>query len=406
MRLHLWGTDFRRSRAEARGRLFLAPETRAAVLKGLLEHGFSDVVYLATCNRIEFYTTASDYFHDTRRLWTKALRHLGLTEDDYYQGYHLEGKAAVRHLLRVASSLESLVVGEPQILGQLKDALAFSHANQITVHPSLDRCFEFAFSTAKKVRTTTRLGEKPVSVATLGLKHLEGLEAKFPLERVALVGRSPIMMIVAQWLQKNRPNVPLLWVNRSLDKLKEIPEAAAAEKMPLSDFISRPSSFSHLFTATSSREPLFGPEFFSQCAKRPLVFDFAEPPDVAPSAVPALLAEILQLEDLKEEAERNAEFRSAAVAESEIIIETALKQFCLDQKQAPLLRDFSQIEPHFVTEFEAAWQALVNDIAPETHERVRKWAEKLSKRHLHLSREHLKGVLRQITDPDAAVQEL
>jgi len=406
MRLHLWGTDFRRSTADTRSRLFVSPENRAAMLKGLLGHGFSDVVYLATCNRIEFYTTASDYFRDTRKLWTSALKTLGLNEEEYYQGYHLEGKAALRHLLRVASSLESLVVGEPQILGQLKDCLAFSHSQGIPVHPSLDRAFELAFATAKKVRSTTRLGEKPVSVATLGLIHLETLEKQYPLTKVALVGRSPIMTLVAQWLGKNRPSVPILWVNRSAEKLQDIPEALSAEKMPLSDFCSRPPAFSHLFTATSSRDPIFGGDFFRQCADRPLVFDFAEPPDVARSEVPAELAEILQLEDLKEEAQRNAEFRAQAVGEAEVIIETALKDYCLDQKEAPLLRDFGQIEPHFVKELESAWSLLAEDLAPETHERIRRWAEKLSKRHLHLSREHLKGVLRQITDPDVRAQEL
>ncbi len=406
MRLHVWGTDFRRMRAEARARLFLSQEQRGPVLKSLLDHGFSDLVYLATCNRIEFYTTASDYFRDTRKLWTKALRHLGLADEDYYQGYHLEGKAALRHLLRVASSLESLVVGEPQILGQLKEALAFSHANQIPVHASLDRAFELAFSTAKKVRTNTKLGEKPVSVATLGLQHLETLEKTNPLTQVALVGRSPIIILVAQWMQKNRPGVPVLWVNRSLEKLREIPEAATAMKMPLSDFLSTPPPFTHLFTATSSRDPLMGREFFRRAHVRPLVFDFAEPPDVARSEVPPEFAEVIQLEDLKVEAERNSVFRAQAVGEAEEMIETALKDYCLDQKEAPLLRDFSQIEPHFFKELENAWAGLASDLSPENQEKVRRWAEKLAKRHLHLSREHLKGVLRQITDPDARAQKL
>ena len=130
------------------------------------------MVYLSTCNRVEFYTTAKDHFQDTRSLWLACLAQFGLTEEDYYKGYHVEGKSAVRHLMRVASSLESLVIGEPQILGQLKEALNWTKEQGFPVDPSLEKTFNIAFETAKRVRSTTSIGEKPVSVATLGLQHL------------------------------------------------------------------------------------------------------------------------------------------------------------------------------------------------------------------------------------------
>lgn len=264
MRIHLWGTDYRRGSHELRKRLYLPVESRKAVLTRIASDGFNDLIYLATCNRIEFFTTASDPFCDTKHLWLKALEKLGIGEEGFYQGYHLEGKSAFRHLLRVASSLESMVIGEPQILGQLKEALRWSKDNGIPVDPSLERAFQLAFETAKRVRSETSICDKPVSVATLGLQYLQSHEQVFPLKRAVVVGRSPINLVVVQWLLKNRPECPIVWVNRTLDALKVFSESEKVQLMSLSDFLKQPSAFefSHLFTATSSLEPLFDVGFF------------------------------------------------------------------------------------------------------------------------------------------------
>src|SRR5690349_570087 len=101
MKLHLWGTDYRRSSSEFRRNLYVAPEERRRVLTEVAALGFKDLVYLSTCNRVEFYTTGEDYFRDTRPQWRKLLRFFNLHDDDFYKGYHLEGKSALRHLMRV-----------------------------------------------------------------------------------------------------------------------------------------------------------------------------------------------------------------------------------------------------------------------------------------------------------------
>ena len=105
-----------------RQKLYLDPGLRDEKLRALAKYGFQDLIYIYTCNRVEFYTTAPNYYTDTRSQWMQLLAHFGLGEEAFFRGYHLEGKSAVRHLLRVATSLESLVLGEAQILGQLKEA--------------------------------------------------------------------------------------------------------------------------------------------------------------------------------------------------------------------------------------------------------------------------------------------
>lgn len=398
MRLHVWGTDFRRSAGEQRRHLFIAPEDRSARLERLRALGFEDLVYLPTCNRIEFYTTAKDPFSDLRPQWVELLKSFGLPEEAYFQGYHLEGKAAVRHLLRVASSLESLVIGEPQILGQLKDALAAAGE----VHPSLKRVFQLAFETAKKVRSETSIAEKSISIATLGIQRMKSREREFPLKKIVVVGRSPISRIVLQWALAKRPDAEIVWVNRSLDKLAEYPEFERVKKLDLSQFLQTPEDFSHLVTATSSREPLFGASFFRKLnfAQR-MVLDFAEPIDVVDAhLVPGVT--VVKLEGLQEEALRNATERKRGVEEAEAIIDAALRSFCLQQKEAPLMKDFNEVEPSFEESFRMAWELIHKEIPDNYQPKVRKWAENLVKKNLHLSREHLRAVLRKVTDPEPA----
>jgi glutamyl-tRNA reductase len=407
MRLHLWGTDFRRGTAEMRGKLYFAPEEREKRIKELLSVGFADLVYLNTCNRVEFYTTAPDYFADTRKLWIRLLATFGMSEEEYYRGYHFEGKSAVRHLLRVACSLESLVIGEPQILGQLKEALSWTQAQGLPVDVSLLRSFNLAFETAKKVRAETSIGEKPVSVANLGLEHLQRMESDFALSRAVIVGRSPINLIVLQWLKKNRPNCELVWVNRTVESLAAYPESKFVSLKRLDEFLASPHSFSHMFTATASSEPLFDSRFFAKVPGRQLVFDFAQPPDVM---VPECDCEavVIHLEDLKDEAQQNAISRKVAVDESDCIIETALREYCLQQKQAPLMRGFSEVEPHFINELQRALGALGQDkeFPPELHPKIKRWAEKLVRKNLHSSREQLRMVLENVSLPASPMIEV
>lgn len=385
-----------------RQRLFLPVERRAELLRELQALGFEDLVYLHTCNRVEFFTTGRDFFTDSRPAWQALLRHLGLTDEDFYRGYHFEGKSAVRHLLRVACSLESMVVGEPQILGQLKDAVRFSQEHGLGPARPLARVFEFVFATAKAVRTETAIGEKPVSVASLALRQMQRELDLVPLKSVVLVGRSPMVQVILQWLRKNRPEVPVRWVNRHLDKLEGLPGSEATEKVTLADFLARPGDFSHLFTATASLEPLFDRAFFDALpAGQRRVFDLAEPSDVAAEAHESTRATIVSIADLSEEARQNQSQRQESIDRAQRMVDEALRDFVLSQKESPWLRDFSAVEGRLGSDLETALASLPADLSPELKDRVAVWAKKLQQRNLHASREHLRTMLRKFADDPA-----
>lgn len=404
MKLHLWGTDFHRSSADFRKQLVFAPEERGEKIKKLLKLGFQDVVYLSTCNRVEFYTTVGDYFTDSRPLWVKLLKEFNLPEESFYQGYHLEGKSAVRHLLRVASSLESLVIGESQILGQLKEALSYNRQQDLPIGISLEHSFMLAFETAKKVRTQTCLGEKSVSVVSLGFEHLEHAQEKIKLEKAVVVGRGSTSIAVINQLQKNYPQVPIVWVNRNREVLDKYSEGTRLEKLSLEEFLKNPPSFTHLFTATASMEPLFERSFFEKLPRCLVaIYDFAQPSDVG--KVNLELLEICRLEHLQKEAQQNRDVRAQSVYEAEKIIEEALRAHLLNQKEAPVLRDFSQIEEVFEEELKRAYAFIEQDFPLEYQANLKKLAEGIVRKNLHLSREHLRTVLRKVADigPDPVV---
>lgn len=397
MKIHLWGTDFRRSTGDFRRKLCLPVEQRAAKMRQLLALGFHDLVYLWTCNRIEFYTTAENHFVDLKPLWKKMLATLDLPEEAYYQGYHLEGKSALRHLVRVASSLESLVVGEPQILGQLKESVQWTKENHFPLDPSLDRMFQFAFEAAKRVRTETKIAEKPVSVASLGLRYFEECEPVLPAKKVVVVGRGPISQTVVQWFRKNRPQVPVHWVNRRRELIADLARGISPEvtTQSLGDFLRAPGSFSHLFTATSSLEPVFTKNFLNAIPQHALLFDFGEPHDVEKADCDC--AKVIHLEDLAEEACRNGLDRAGAVKEAEALIEQVLKDYILARKQAPILKEFSRIEANIEQLLIETFRLIENDFPETLHTDLKKLAEKLVKKNFHHSREHLRLVLREMT---------
>jgi glutamyl-tRNA reductase len=373
MRIHLWGTDFRRSNSDFRSQLYLSPENKQKALQDLYALGFDDLLYLNTCNRIEFYTTAPTHYADMRSQWLKLLKYFNLDEDNFYQGYALEGKSALRHLLRVSSSLESMVVGEPQILGQLKEALSWSLEQNFKIDISLQKNFKLAFEVAKRIRTETQLGSHPVSVTTLAIQKSLEKETQYPFENVVVVGRSPIQLQVLSWLTKNRPSAKILWVNRSLEKLEQYKEFSQIEKMSLEDFIKKPLKFSHLFSATSSKEIIFSKEFFKALEFKSLLIDLAEPHDIEENDF-----ETIRLQHLKELAQKNKSNRMQEIEKSEKIIEEALKQYFQSQKEAPLLKEFVKVE-----------NILIENLKSEL-------SEKSLKKVLHHSKIHLKQVLQDV----------
>ena len=169
MKLIALGINHNSAAVEVRERVAFAPEQVGEALSdACADVALDEVVILSTCNRTEIYAIASDNLtlsEKARQLlvWMANYHHLS-AEDLHESAYHFEAEDALQHMMQVASGLDSMVLGEPQILGQMKSAYAVAGESG-TVGSELGRVFPRVFSIAKKVRTDTAIGENPVSVA-------------------------------------------------------------------------------------------------------------------------------------------------------------------------------------------------------------------------------------------------
>ena len=164
MSLLALGLNHRTAPVEVRERVVFDPERLPLALQQLTTvDGVSEATILSTCNRTEIYCDAAHSANDNIATWLRDWHAIPAPEVDPYL-FSLADHEAVRHLLRVSSGLDSLVLGEPQILGQMKSAFEVARSHG-AVGTQLHRLFQHAFSVAKQVRTDTNIGANPVSVA-------------------------------------------------------------------------------------------------------------------------------------------------------------------------------------------------------------------------------------------------
>ncbi|MFH1698995.1 MAG: glutamyl-tRNA reductase [Candidatus Zixiibacteriota bacterium] len=267
------------------GELTIDTETRVEKLKKLKKlAGIDELVYLATCNRVEFIFTA------TNSTGVNAVRNKildfffqnkdsqSISPNDLYCKFGLE---SVRHLFSVASAINSLVIGEAQILGQVKDAYFYALENDL-VGDGLGRIFQQAFRVAKKIRTETEMGKKSVSMVSLVTSLIKDVVEKEGKVPVALIGVGEMSHKLADFLTKNDVS-DLVFVNRTVNNTQPFVEKYGGRAISLNDFLNSPPDVRIICTATSSPDPIFtrsSTENLLAQDKDLLLIDLAIPCDV------------------------------------------------------------------------------------------------------------------------------
>lgn len=303
----------------------IAPEMRVSKLEALkLSADLSELVYLATCNRVEFVFTTGETSHitDVRNrildFFFRDHKDVSFSPNDFYVKSGLE---AVRHIFTVASALDSLVVGEAQILGQMKDAYGFASDNALAGE-KLSRIFQHAFKVAKKVRTDTDLGKKSISMISLVtslIGEVIGQEGNIP---VALVGAGEMSHKLARFLT-GRNITNLLFVNRTVEKAEALAGQYGGRAVSLDDFLAQPPQVRIICTATSSPEPIFTTESAKQilASGGPVLFvDLAIPRDVALDNLVDNRVSLYNISDLKQISEQNRRQRFRDVDKAHEIV--------------------------------------------------------------------------------------
>ncbi|MFT4255814.1 MAG: glutamyl-tRNA reductase [Pseudoxanthomonas sp.] len=294
-----------------------------------------EAALLSTCNRTELYAVSDDADALTGWLATHAD---GL---DAYLYQHRD-EEAVRHLFRVATGLDSMVLGEPQILGQVKEAWALAREHG-ALGNRLDRLFQQSFAVAKRARTDTRVGANPVSVASAAVRLAQDSFARLSDSTVLLVGAGDTIELAARHLSEGKAK-RLLVANRTLAHAQELAERHGGYALPLSALDRHLAEADLVFSATASREPVIvhgqvAAALAQRKHKPMLLFDLAVPRDIDAAVADLRDAFLYTVDDLERAVEDNRRSRREAAGEAEAIIDLQVARF------AETLRASTRHEP-------------------------------------------------------------
>jgi glutamyl-tRNA reductase len=328
MPLHVLGINHHSAPLEVREKLAFPPETQADALTSLASRpGVTEAVLVSTCNRTEIYCHAEDMAAVRDWLGQEAARSgLDVAEHLYV---HSES-AAIRHAFRVASGLDSMVLGEPQILGQVKQSVRTA-AHSGTLGSTLNRLFQHTFSVAKEVRTQTAIGAQSISMSAAALKLAQNLFGDISRTRMLLIGVGEMVELAATYFVAQGPQSVVV-ANRTLARGEAFAERFSGTAIALEQLPERLHEFDIVITGTASTLPILGKGAFERALKarrsRPMfVVDFAVPRDVEPDASELEDLFLYTIDDLGAIVQDGAGQRQAAVSEAETIIERQVEAF-------------------------------------------------------------------------------
>jgi len=291
--------------------------------------GVEEVLVLGTCNRTEIYCLSSRAGRDQLLSWIHRTN--GIPEgqlDPYF--YSHEGEAATRHLVRVASGLDSLVLGETQILGQLKEAWQQAH-DAGSIGKVLDRLFQHTFAAAKAIRTRSGIGDHPVSVAYTAVVLARQIFGTLSSQTVMLVGAGEMVQLCGRYL-RDHGIARLLILNRSLQKAEELAAELDAtamtldrleEALPQADIlISSTASPEHVITRADVKAAL------RKRRHRPMfLVDIAVPRDIDPDVSGLKDVYLYTIDDLQQVVDENMQQRSEAARSALTEVDEAVTSF-------------------------------------------------------------------------------
>ena len=335
---------------DLRGRFAFAPEQLSPALRAFrdrLARELPEAALLSTCNRTELYVAADPA--QVRGLVSPALDWLaqqgGVAGDQLRSHTHvLEHHDAARHAFRVASGLDSMVLGEPQILGQMKQAVR--EADQAgTLGTTLHQLFQRSFSVAKDVRTSTEIGSHSISMAAASVRLASQLFEDLRAIRVLFVGAGEMVELVATHFAARAPKGMAI-ANRTLERGEKLASRFGAQALRLADLPQRLHEFDAVISCTASTLPIIGLGAVRSALKarrhRPMfMVDLAVPRDIEPEVGTLSDVYLYTVDDLSTLVQSAGEKRQAAVAQAEAIIDAGVQSFAhwLDQRSSvPLIQ--------------------------------------------------------------------
>ena len=346
-----------------------------------------EAAILSTCNRTELYCAAEPHVAERLPSWLAEFNQIeaGALEPHMY----LHGRdEAVRHAFRVASGLDSMVLGEPQILGQMKDAVrAAEQAGALGT--LLHQLFQRTFSVAKEVRFTTAIGAQSVSMAAAAVRLAERVFGDLAQCKVLFIGAGEMIELCATHFAARQP-ASIVVANRTLERAENLANRFSAGTMRLADLPDRLAQFDVVVSCTASTLPLLGLGMVERATRqrkrKPMVMvDLAVPRDIEPEVAQLDDIYLYSVDDLGAVVQSGTDARRAAVVQAEAIIDARVRNFMhwmQVRANVPVIRDLQTTAQSIQTlELERARRLLAKGESPEAV--LEQLAHGLTQKYLH-----------------------
>jgi len=333
MEIVLVGLNHRTAPLEVRERVsFTVEQARRAVdelrSRGVLEES----LVLSTCNRSEVYGVPPESSRESAHGLASFLSEFHSVRPDILSGslYHHYDREAVRHLFRVAAGLDSMVLGEAEILGQVREAYRFAHEHGAT-GPVLNRLFQGALEVGKRVRTETELGMRPMSVASAGVKLAERIFGKLNERSALVLGAGTVSeQVVAQLRDRNIAH--LFVMNRSQSNAESLARQFGGKVIAWGDWDRALKGSDVLVSSVASEEPILTKEILASAMsargnRALLLMDLGLPRNVDPAAAELYNLYVYNIDDLSEIVQQNRNARESEIPRAEFIVEEHVSKF-------------------------------------------------------------------------------
>ena len=334
MTLLAFGINHTTAPLALRERVAFAPENlQRAMQEACAQAGLTEVAILSTCNRTEIYA-ASEGGAGALQQW--LVNHTAIDAVDLAKSYYCyQDHDAVRHMMKVAGGLDSLVLGEPQILGQMKSAFAVAKEAG-TLGAELHATFQQVFNIAKRVRTETAIGENPVSVAYAAVSLAQQIFSDLKQDTALLIGAGETIELVARHLAEQGIK-QIIVANRTLDRAERLAREFKAEAILLADIPEQLHRADIVISSTASQLPLLGKGAVESALKKrkhkPMfMLDIAVPRDIEEQVGELDDVYLYTVDDLHAVIDENKKSRVAAADQAEEIITEGVELFLRQQR--------------------------------------------------------------------------
>ena len=395
-RIAILSVNHAQAPVSVRERVAFAPNHLSSKLQKLSGiPGIQACVILSTCNRSEIYAVIdADNPQEILSQYLADTHEISRQEIDSYLVY-FEDNTALEHICNVACGLDSLVLGEPQILGQLKDAYHMAKQAK-TLDKKLEKLFQHAFSTAKKVRTDTQIGSSPVSIAYCAVKLSEKIFTDLSEQTVLLIGAGEMIELCAQHLsQKGVKNI--IVANRTLENAQKIASLYNAQSISLKQFSSVIHQADIIISSTAASVPVIGKGLIESALKlrkhKPMfMLDIAVPRDIEPEVGQLDDVYLYTIDDLEQVVSDNIDSREKEkVLAQEIII----KQTQVFNKWLSVLPNEQLIQSYRSNVNKIKEDALTDAIKSlnnggDSEQVIKKLADQLTNKILHTTFKNIK----------------